>query len=86
MAFRYANSLSSMAILAMALTYSRTLQIVVVTWRTRCADRRSCDTEVCRCATMADRMACRFMAPAHCAIPSTNRSDHALRTRPTWVS
>lgn len=75
-----------MSMALMALTYSCTLQMVAVTWRTRCADSFSCATEACSCATMADRMLGRFMAELHCARPSTNRSDHALRIRPTWVS
>jgi hypothetical protein len=55
-AFRYANSWSPIFILFIALTYSCTLQMVVVTCFTLAAVNLSWDTEVCRCETMAERM------------------------------
>ena len=70
----------------MALTYSCTLQMVEVTCLTLDAVSFSCETEVWRWETMAVRMLWRFMAFAHCARPRMKRSDHALRTSPTWVS
>ena len=86
MSFKRANSFSSMAILVMALTYSWTLQIVVVTCRTLCADNFSCWTEVCKWLTIVLRMLDKFIVFEHCAMPRIKRSDQEFLTRATCES
>ena len=75
-----------MANLVIALTYSCTLQMVVVTCRTLCADSFSCWTDVCKWLTMVLRMLDRFMVAEHWAMPRMKRSDQAFLTRATCES
>ena len=62
---RRANSFSSMANLFITLTYSWTLQMVVVTKRTLWAVNFSCWTEVCKWLTMVLKMLDKFMLAEH---------------------
>ena len=86
MALSRANSLGSRWSLASALTYSCTLQMVVVTWRTLEADSFSCDTEVWRWLTIEVNIVDRFMDFEHWAMPRTKMSVQQFRTSASWVS
>ena len=85
-ALRSANSLGSRWSFESALTYSWTLQMVVVTWRTLEADSFSWDTEVWRWLTIEVSMVARDIDLEHWAIPSTKMSVQQFRNRASWVS
>ena len=81
MALSSANSLGSRWSFESALTYSWTLQMVVVTWRTLEADSFSWDTEVWRWLTIEVSMVARDIDLEHWAIPSTKMSVQQFRNR-----
>ena len=62
---RSANSFSSIANLVITLTYSWTLQMVVVTSRTLCAVNFSCWTDVCKWLTIVLKMLLKFILAEH---------------------